>query len=392
MKAAVFVRRNGAEGAGHVGWAFEYQDHSFNAGSVENMSGSPVSPPGKTDFWSQRVSDPVLPMIPRGYNEFKTIEVGAASTDRADATVAWVGKEPYLGLGRNCMDDTYDVLRSYGVPHLPVPALHWAPNFWYDSIVGDSQPIGASGVSTAQLTVSAPPAAAGESAGTTAAVPPPWRVNGTPEWLEFELAKHRAEGIETAGGAAGPALAERPLTAPVPVPAPGAVLNYAQFGQAFIATAITPGVIQSRVDATPRNLPQKNLIQSGFAVHAKIQLDRSKVTGTADSGLHLAQPLHLFLTIDVPGSAHFDITATVNARLSVSLHPPLIISIDIPAVRPADVALTMNADIMGSIVKLLDPSIGDTLKKQIADGFTEAVRAASTTVDVGKMIQAAVGG
>src|SRR5579863_3966787 len=132
MRAGAFVRRSGASGLGHVGWSFQYPDGSYCNGSVENPAGTPISPPGQTGFWSQRVADTDLPMQLRDYDAFKMFEIDNGLPDQADKTVSWIATQPYLVIFRNCMDDTYDVLRSYGVPGLPMPLLEITPNRWFD--------------------------------------------------------------------------------------------------------------------------------------------------------------------------------------------------------------------------------------------------------------------
>jgi hypothetical protein len=194
MRAGAFVRRNGAFGLGHVGWAFQYTDGSYCDGSVENPAGTPVSPPGQTGFWTQRVVDPDVPMQLRAYDEFKLFEVESVAPDRADKTVAWVGQQPYLVIFRNCMDDTYDVLRSYGVPDLPLPFLEITPNNWFDQLSPASQPVTPQALRAAGLI----PAARVASARRTTRVkaePPAWRTAGTPEWLALnqELLKPTLE-------------------------------------------------------------------------------------------------------------------------------------------------------------------------------------------------------
>ena len=62
LKAAIFVRRNGASGAGQVGWAFEYGDGKFNVGAVENTAGYFLDGPRQMAFWTQRTDEPVAPV------------------------------------------------------------------------------------------------------------------------------------------------------------------------------------------------------------------------------------------------------------------------------------------------------------------------------------------
>jgi hypothetical protein len=113
-RAGAFVRRKGAEGLGHLGWSFQY-------------------PEGKTGFWSERIADPASPLPLLSYDAFKMFEVPNSDAGRADSAVAWVAQQPYLAIFRNCLDATYDVLRSYGVQGLPLPTLEITPNRWFDS-------------------------------------------------------------------------------------------------------------------------------------------------------------------------------------------------------------------------------------------------------------------
>ena len=181
MRAGAFVRRNGAYGLGHVGWTFQYADGSYCDGGVENVAGTPISPPGQTGFWTERVVDPDIPMQLRAYDAFKLFEIEAGTPDQADKTVAWVATQPYLVIFRNCMDDTYDVLRSYGTPGLPLPLLEITPNHWFDQLSPAAQPVTAQAMQAAGLL----PSARIESvrmAVKPAAEAPPWRTPGTPEW------------------------------------------------------------------------------------------------------------------------------------------------------------------------------------------------------------------
>ncbi len=126
--AAVFVRRSGAHGAGHVGWCFAYGDDAFNAGSVENPQGTLFASPEDAGFWAVRIRDPLSPMRLRGYDEFKTFKLKQGRPFDALRIVLWVRRQGYDVFGRNCMDATYDILRTFGVQDLPVPARYWEPN------------------------------------------------------------------------------------------------------------------------------------------------------------------------------------------------------------------------------------------------------------------------
>lgn len=133
MKAAIFIRRNGAGGLGHVGWAFEYTDGLHNAGAVENPPGTPVASPTDMGFWTVKTNNPVQPMQQRDYDGYKIIDLERGNAPKAWSTVLWVKKQWYTLLFGNCMDDVYNVLTAYGV-QLPLPAQYVTPNAWFDAL------------------------------------------------------------------------------------------------------------------------------------------------------------------------------------------------------------------------------------------------------------------
>jgi len=142
-RALIFVRRSGASGLGHVGWAFEWRNGWFNVGAVENRSGRTFSKAEATDFWTAHTTDPVATMQSVGgqYGEYKVLYVTQPHPKAAWRTVVWVSQRPYAVLRRNCVDATYDVLRTYGITNLPDPATEYAPNDWYDSLATPSYAI-----------------------------------------------------------------------------------------------------------------------------------------------------------------------------------------------------------------------------------------------------------
>src|SRR5580658_177189 len=71
MRGAAFVRYAGADGLGHVGWAFDYDAADVNAGSVENPSGAPSSDPADMGYWDAFVVNPIPTMAAKGYNSLK---------------------------------------------------------------------------------------------------------------------------------------------------------------------------------------------------------------------------------------------------------------------------------------------------------------------------------
>ena len=199
MRAVVFVRRTGARGLGHVGWAFDCADGSFNVGSVENPLHHLRTQPRDDGFWALRPRDPIQPMRLRRYTDFKVIPIEHADVARAWRTVAWVSSRPYDVIGHNCMDATYDVLRAYGLEDLPIPADHWEPNHWFDHVCGAeyqiddgdvlAEPPGESQSNMAlpdheSLIINAP-------AGFTPEMPA-WRTLQHPEWQRFQHARRAA--------------------------------------------------------------------------------------------------------------------------------------------------------------------------------------------------------
>jgi len=141
MRACIFLRRSGAMGLGHVGWAFEKEDGIFYAGAVENPSGSPVAHPDDIGFWSVKTKDPVGHMRKRAYDTYKIIGLRKGNHVRAWSKVLQVKKSWYTLLFGNCMDDTYNVLKEYGVPSMPLPGVSVTPNNWYDSMNWKEYPV-----------------------------------------------------------------------------------------------------------------------------------------------------------------------------------------------------------------------------------------------------------
>jgi uncharacterized membrane protein HdeD (DUF308 family) len=142
-RALVFVRRSGAKGLGHVGWAFEWGTGWFNVGSVEDWSQAAFAPPDKMDFWTRHTLHPVATMTeqPTSYDEFKIFHVEDPQPKAAWSAVVWVSRQSYSVVRRNCADSAYDVLRAYGVENIIDTAQENVPNRWYDFLPGSSHPI-----------------------------------------------------------------------------------------------------------------------------------------------------------------------------------------------------------------------------------------------------------
>jgi hypothetical protein len=187
-RVAVFVRHSGADGLGHVGWAFDVDATAVDEGSVENPSGDPVCDPAHMGAWSQLAPDPMPAMVVKRYDQYRWSTLGAANLVKAFQTIAWLATQYYLVIGRNCMDDAYDVLTSLGCS-LPVPFWDPVPNVWFDAVgwtertIADPwPPVPAAEAAAAAALPHFPAAALGE----IGPVAPAWRVQGTPEWEAFE--------------------------------------------------------------------------------------------------------------------------------------------------------------------------------------------------------------
>jgi uncharacterized membrane protein HdeD (DUF308 family) len=139
-RALIFVRYAGAFGLGHVGWAFEWNNGWFNAGSVENQQGKPFARPQEMGFWCAHTLDPIEDMRRRdmSYDAYKVLFVRRPCPKEAWRTVIWESRQPYEVVRHNCGDVVYDILRSYGSGELLDPVEEPAPNDWYDALPGRS--------------------------------------------------------------------------------------------------------------------------------------------------------------------------------------------------------------------------------------------------------------
>ncbi len=142
MRAAVFVRYRSGDGAGHVGWAFEYDPPGrIDAGSVENHTGGIHEDASHMDFWNEISDDPVACMRKNQYDDVKFVDVEDADPVSAFETTLWIEKHAYTAILRNCLDDAYDVLRAYGVPDLEPPSHDWFPKNWFAHFLGTQRPV-----------------------------------------------------------------------------------------------------------------------------------------------------------------------------------------------------------------------------------------------------------
>ena len=140
--ASTFIRRNGASGAGHVGWAFEYTRGNSIIGAIENFQGTPFGDPGHKGMWHRLVSNQKVLNYFKAmdYDEYKMFELpeNMINADAAVAVLKWWEQQPYNILVGNCLHATYDILKRYGVM---LPKADWErilPNNWYNQIPGRS--------------------------------------------------------------------------------------------------------------------------------------------------------------------------------------------------------------------------------------------------------------
>lgn len=191
MRAAAFVRYSGAMGAGHVGWSFDFDADNINGGSVENPGGSPSCDPSDMGYWDVFCYDPIPEMAERHYDALKYIDITGGDPAAAYQTALWIAQQPYSVVGRNCLDDVYDVLRAYGVKDMPPPSHDWLPNEWFSlwtqatfSVLSafEWRPVGAASLAFLPKKDEVVPQ--------LLASVPAWRQPGTIEWhgLQSELA------------------------------------------------------------------------------------------------------------------------------------------------------------------------------------------------------------
>jgi uncharacterized membrane protein HdeD (DUF308 family) len=142
-RAVVFVRRLGANGLGHIGWAFEWNNGWFNTGSVENRTNKPYAKPEEKGFWTAHTLDPTATMHSQNstYDEYKTFYIAQPHPKEAWKTAIWESRQPYYALRYNCNDAAYNILRAFGANELIDPAEQHVPNDWFDALPGPSYKI-----------------------------------------------------------------------------------------------------------------------------------------------------------------------------------------------------------------------------------------------------------
>jgi hypothetical protein len=140
-RAVVFLRRGPV---GHVGWAFEYPDGSWNVGAVENPHHTWLTPARRMGWWTSRVKEPLAPMRDHHYDVYKVIRVHNAHAASAEQKTLEVREHPFEIVGANCEDDVYQILTAFGA-QLPSPAhpQNWTPMAWFKHPPGEEAGISA---------------------------------------------------------------------------------------------------------------------------------------------------------------------------------------------------------------------------------------------------------
>jgi uncharacterized membrane protein HdeD (DUF308 family) len=193
-RAVVFVRRRGANGLGHIGWAFEWTNGWFNTGSVENKTNKPFAKPEEMGFWTAHTLDPIATMrrLNSTYDEYKLFYISQPHPKVAWKTAIWESRQPYYALRHNCNDVAYNILRAFGARELVDPAEQHVPNDWFDALAGPGYKIAEHPIiplrlhkmsqrelATNEILLTIPPHING--------TPPPWRQTGWRAMHELTL-------------------------------------------------------------------------------------------------------------------------------------------------------------------------------------------------------------
>jgi hypothetical protein len=136
MRAAVYVRYHSGDGFGHVAWAFDWSPHLVSVGAVENHSGAFDTPAARMGFWNAFTPDPTPRMGELLYDDVKYVDLDEVRPVKAYRVALWIKNQPFRAIHRNCLDDTYDVLRAYGVRHLDPPSRDLIPKEWFKRFPG----------------------------------------------------------------------------------------------------------------------------------------------------------------------------------------------------------------------------------------------------------------
>ncbi|MEU9322953.1 hypothetical protein AB0D91_03935 [Streptomyces canus] len=156
--ACVFVKPDGAQKFGHVGWGFKVPGTGrWVYGAVENPSAKLYTPPGgdigawhAEGSYARMLSDMSTDAHYPGtsehpYSRYRCTKSSTHDVNNARAMISrvesrgfLVGVDPRTGklTSRDCLDATYDVLKAYRTKRLtPAPKLS-VPNVWVEELWG----------------------------------------------------------------------------------------------------------------------------------------------------------------------------------------------------------------------------------------------------------------
>ena len=151
MGRVIVARRSAAvDGLGHVGWAYEQSDGTWMCGATENPRSSVGASGDGKGFWTEPYEPGEVPgifgmtrILPAGvcppYDVYKSLDTPRGGTLDAWSTACWCRDQPFIVPCRDCLDDCFDILTSYGA-ELPWPILA-IPNLWFDCIKAPATPV-----------------------------------------------------------------------------------------------------------------------------------------------------------------------------------------------------------------------------------------------------------
>ncbi|WP_067893062.1 hypothetical protein [Nocardia vaccinii] len=154
---------------------------------------------------------------------------------------------------------------------------------------------------------------------------------------------------------------------------PPAWIDYEEFGERFVAAAVTPARIEAAVAGMagrgisigPFSIGPSGL--AGFVAEGNVgkpQIVRNDPHVTFEVGL----PVSLHLTVTL-GGRQFRLEAVVEIDLTLHARTadPLLIVIDIPRVRGRDVSFVVRAEAVGNAIDLLMDPIATLVQREVAN-------------------------
>ena len=148
MFAAVFINWTIPVGLGHVGWGFQASAANWYYGALETAgfmvwAGDDNHTFNQLGSFSRMISDMKTGRRDSGggypYHDYKLINVGQTDVGSALRLVANIKSNGYGLFRNNCMDATFNVVKSFARGNdrvLPWPSTHPIPRMWYSAIPG----------------------------------------------------------------------------------------------------------------------------------------------------------------------------------------------------------------------------------------------------------------